>query len=1179
MGAGMRKHLVPLFLASAVHAFPSPVLGGDDRKVDFTRDIRPVLAEKCITCHGPDEKSRKGKLRLDRRQDVFEDRGGYFTIVPGKPKESELWLRMSDDFPEDRMPPPEAESMSDDELELLRRWIEEGAVWDEHWAFQAPKKSPVPESSARVRGDLDRFVLAKLDEAGLGFSKPADRTTLARRLSLDLLGLPPTPREVADFVAEDSDGAYERYVDRLLASPHFGERWALPWLDAARYADTNGYHRDATRTMWLWRDQLIRSLNENQPYDRFVVEQLAGDLLPDATVEQQIASGFNRNHMLNDEGGAIPEEYQVEYVVDRVRTTSTVFMGLTMACAQCHDHKYDPISQEDYYRFYAFFNKLPEQGLDGSNGPAEPSLVVPREVDLDEIARLEEDVEAVRARMRAPIPEVDAREAGWLAELEHEIESSASVLHAASATLTGGAELSVRDDGSMLVTGKNPDQATYELVFETELETIHGIWLELLRHESLTKGGVARTTHGNFVVSEIEVAVESLSSPELSSSVRFTNAVADYSQVGYEIEKAIDGDPKSGWAADGDVLPENRNALFVPDGPFGYEDGTRLRITLQQNFGGKHTLGHFRLNAITDPSLTAEHEPIELSDWSMLGPIEGDPDELYRVDNGPEAHLDLEAGHGELGWERVEIVDGEPYELEGERSAFYFYNRIKSPDARTLRMNFGSDDSIVVWLNGRRVRENNAKRPVGVDQELLSLQLRPGDNELLCKLVNYGGPAGFAFRIVSEGPRVLDGELTGILRRDARTAADGALVRDHYRRTVMNEWQVWTGRISDLEGRIETIRRAAPALMVMRDEPGVRMTRMLERGRYDRPGREVTAAGPEFLPPVVARRKDGGDELDRLDLANWMVTSEHPLTARVAVNRVWFTLFGRGLVDTVEDFGTQGGVPVHASLLDHLAVTFVENGWDLKRLIRDIVTSTTYRQSSAVTPEILEVDPHNELFARAPRYRLEAEFLRDAALRAASLLTESVGGPSVRPYQPEGLWEEVSFNNRDRADSDFYTPDTGEKLYRRSMYTFWKRSLPPPNLQTLDAPTREICVVRRDRTNTPLQALVLLNDPTFVEAARVLAERVLLQADSREEALRHAFQRALSRDPSAEERELLLAYVAEQRESFAADPGGASELLAVGEFRSSERLDPSEHAAWTLVCSLILNLDEFLTRS
>jgi len=1179
MGDGMRKHLILPLLAFAVHAFPSTAHAGDDGKVDFTRDIRPVLAERCITCHGPDAASRKARLRLDRRQDVFEDRGGYFTVVPGEPKQSELWLRMTDDFPEDRMPPPESEPMSEEELQLVRRWIEEGAVWDEHWAFQVPAKPPVPEPGPGARGELDRFVLARLGEAGLGFSRPADRATLARRLSLDLLGLPPTPGEVAEFVADSSDEAYERYVDRLLASPHFGERWALPWLDAARYADTNGYHRDATRTMWLWRDQLIRSLNENQPYDRFVVEQLAGDLLPDATVEEKIASGFNRNHMLNDEGGAIPEEYQVEYVVDRVRTTSTVFMGLTMACAQCHDHKYDPISQEDYYRFYAFFNKLPEKGLDGSDGPAEPSLVVPRESDLAEIARIEGDIEAVRELMRAPIPEVDSREAGWLEELEREVESSASVLHAASATSSGGAELLARADGSILVTGKNPDQATYELVFETELESIHGIWLELLRHESLTKGGVARTTHGNFVVSEIEVAAESLASPELSSTVRFTNAVADYSQVGYEIEKAIDGDPASGWAADGDDLPENRNALFVPDGSFGYEGGTRLRVTLQQNFGGKHTLGHFRLNAIEEPSVTAEREPVELSDWVMLGPLEGDPDELFRIDNGPEANLDLEARHGELGWERVEVVDGEPYELEGERSAFYFYNRIHSPDARTLRMNFGSDDSIVVWLNGRRVRENNAKRAVGVDQELLSLQLRPGANDLLCKLVNYAGPAGFAFRVASEGPRVLDGELTGILRRDARTTADGALLRDHYRRTVMSEWQVWTGRISDLEGRIETIRRAAPALMVMRDEPGVRMTRMLERGRYDRPGRVVTAAGPAFLPPVVARRKDGGDEPDRLDLANWMVAPEHPLTARVAVNRVWFTLFGRGLVDTIEDFGTQGRVPVHASLLDHLAVTFVESGWDFKRLIRDIVTSTTYRQSSAVTRELLEIDPRNELLARAPRYRLEAEFLRDAALRAAGLLTDTVGGPSVRPYQPEGLWEEVSFNNRDREDSDFYTADTGEKLYRRSMYTFWKRALPPPNLQTLDAPTREVCVVRRDRTNTPLQALVLLNDPTFVEAARVLAERVLLQADSKEEALRRAFQRALSRDPSAEERELLLAYAAEQRESFAVQPGRASELLAVGEFSPSGKLDESEHAAWTLVCSLILNLDEFLTRS
>ena len=1149
--------------------------------VDFAGDVRPILAEKCFACHGPDEKKREGELRLDQREAVFADRGGYFTVVPGSLEESELWLRAAEPLVEDRMPPPESEALDEEEFELLRRWIEEGAVWEEHWAFEPPVAPPIPEPQGAVANDVDRFVLARLEAEGLGFSRPADRATLVRRLSLDLTGLPPTVDEVRAFVEDDSEGAYEALVDRLLASPHFGERWALPWLDAARYADTNGYHRDAARTMWLWRDGLIRALNENRPYDRFVVEQLAGDLLPDATIEQKVASGFNRNHMLNDEGGAIPEEYQVEYVVDRVRTTSTVFLGLTMACAQCHDHKYDPITQEDYYRFYAFFNKLPEKGLDGSDGPAEPSLTVPRPADEAEIARLQSEIDELHARMQAPIPDVDAEEAAWLENLAEDLREFAVTLVASRASSTGGAVLTPNEDGTILASGPNPDEATYELVYETELGQMQGLWLELLRHESLAKGGVARTTHANFVVSEVEVRAESIVNPSETVNVELTSAVADYSQQRYEVEKAIDGDPGTGWAADGHVLTENRNALFLAERPFGFEGGTRLVVTLKQAFGTKHTLGHFRMSAITDPSVAQLRDKLSLSPWSMLGPIAGDPDELFRTDGLPHEGVDLrgtydDGASGSIRWQqRAGEIDGEPIALEGENSAFYFYRTIDSSDARTMLATVGSDDSIVVWLNGERVRASNAKRPVAPDQERLSLAIRPGRNELLCKVVNYGGPGGFVFRYAGEGPPVLPGEVTAVFRKDERTAADAALLRDHYRRSVLDEWSAWNARLEKLEGRIASLRAAAPGVMVMRDEPGVRPTRMLERGRYDHPGREVTAAGPAFLPPVVAR----GGEPDRLDLARWMVDPSNPLTARVAVNRVWYVLFGRGLVETVEDFGTQGTLPTHPELLDHLAVRFVESGWDVKRLVKELVTSATYRQSSDVTPELVERDPKNELYARAPKFRLDGEFLRDAALRAAGLLTEAVGGPSVRPYQPAGLWKEVSFNNENRAESDFYMPDTGEKLYRRSMYTFWKRALPPPNMQTFDAPSREVCVVRRDRTNTPLQALVVLNDPTYVEAARALAERVLLDGDSEQDALRLAYLRALAREPEAEERELLLAYLAEERGRLAAEPDRARELLDVGASKASEALDPLEHAAWTMVCSLILNLDEFLTRS
>ena len=1153
----------------------------DDGGIDFVRDIRPVLAAKCLSCHGPDEEKREGQLRLDRREDAFADRGGYAPIVPGLPKESEVWLRVSEPIPEDRMPPPESEPLTKEEKDLLLRWIEDGAQWREHWAFLPAVAPPVPELApvARVRSDIDRFILDRLQREGLSFSKPADRTTLIRRLSLDLLGLPPTLEEVETFLADGSEDAYGAQVERLLASPHFGERWALPWLDAARYADTNGYHRDAARTMWLWRDGLIRALNDNQPYDRFLVEQLAGDLLPGATVAQVIASGFNRNHMLNDEGGAIPEEYQVEYVVDRVRTTSTVFMGLTMACAQCHDHKYDPVTQEDYYRFFAFFNKLPEKGLDGSDGPADPSLTVPRQEDEEEIARIESEIEGVREGMRGPMPEVDVREAGWLRDVRENISARWQTLQAVRATSTGDAVLTPQPQGSILASGPNPDNASYELTFETESSRIHALWLELLRHESLAYEGVARTTHGNFVISEFEVVAESIVDPEKKEAVVFGSAVADYSQKGYEVAKSIDGKRETGWAADGHRLREHRNAIFVPKKPFGFEGGTRLRLVIHQDYGYEHTLGHFRLSASTDAKFTAERESVVMSPWSQLGPLSGEPDELFRRDNGPESRVDLSARYcdGSAGWEVTgELVDGQTHALEGTNSAFYFYRTIETQYARTLSASFGSDDSIVVWLNGERLRANNARREVALDQELLGLSLRPGRNELLCKVVNYGGRGGFAFRILGEGPAILHGELTALIRKNERTAEEAGILREHYRRTTLPDWQVWSGRIADLEGRITEIRDDAPALMVMRDEAGVRETRILKRGRYDQPGRAVTAAGPAFLPPIVARFSN---EPDRLDLARWMVDPRHPLVARVAVNRVWYMLFGRGLVDTVEDFGTQGSSPSHSELLDHLAVSFVGNGWDLKRLIRDIVVSTTYRQSSAVTSELLELDPTNLLHARAAKFRLDAEFLRDSALRVSGLLTPTIGGPSVRPYQPEGLWKEVSFNNENRAESDFYVADSGPNLYRRSLYTFWKRALPPPNMQTLDAPSREVCNVRRDRTNTPLQALVLMNDPTFVEAARVLAERTLRVEATDDERLTQAFRRATSRIPRQAELELLRSYLAEQRGTFAGDGERARALLSVGAYPMAADLEASEHAVWTLVCSLILNLDESLTRN
>ncbi len=1159
-----------LVLAPAALGWLALVLPPEEERalppVDFQRDVRPILSDNCFACHGPDEEARQADLRLDLKEEAFADLGGYFAVKPGELKESELWYRIVTDAEFDVMPPKDSGlSLTAEEIDTLRRWIEEGAEWSQHWAFVAPERVPAPavEDEGWPRDDMDRFVLARLEAEGMKPSPEASRATLLRRLSLDLTGLPPTPEELDAFAGDDSPDAYGKQVDRLLASPRFGERMALPWLDAARYADTNGYHRDAARTMWLWRDWLIDSLNANKPYDDFVVEQLAGDLLPEPTSDQLVATGFNRNHMLNDEGGAIPEEYQVEYVVDRVRTTATVFLGLTMACGQCHDHKYDPIRQEDYYRFYAFFNKLPEKGLDGSDGPAEPKLVVPREEDEREIEELSAEIEEIRGRMSAPLPEVDAAEARWAAEAAKALDARWETLVPTVARATGDAVLEVLEDGSVFASGKNPQTADYELEARVDAYPVTGLWLEVLRDESFAHGSAARTSHGNFVVSELHVEAVSVEDPSQSATVAFASAWADYSQTGYAIANAVDGDPKTGWAVDGHVLFENRNAYFVPEEPFGFPGGTLLRVRMEQNYGYQHTLGRFRLSAASgEPLAPSFADKVVAGPWSLLGPIGGDPDRLFRLHDPAQVGVDAE-------WvEQPDFHDGESHALSGERSAFYLRRTMTSPSARTHTLSLGSDDSIVLWVNGVRVLANNAKRGVAPDQERVDVQLREGPNEILLKVVNYGGPAGFYFRVAAEGPPVLPGDVTVALR-DA--AADRPALRDHYRRNFHPGWSEWTGRIDELQATIDDVRESSPALMVMRDEPGVRPTMILERGQYDRAVREVTAGTPAFLPPLSPR---GDGEPDRLDLARWMVDPGHPLTARIAVNRVWQTLFGVGLVTTPEDFGAQGDWPSHPGLLDRLARDFVDDGWDLKGLVRRIVTSATYRQSSDVHPDAYERDPRNRLLGRAPKYRIQAELVRDAALFAAGLLVEELGGPSVRPYQPEGLWAEVSFNNKGRSESDFYTPDSGDGLYRRSMYTFWKRSLPPPNLQTFDAPNREVCTVRRDPTNTPLQALVLLNDPTFVEAARALAQRTLL-ADGD---LANAFRRVTSRAPEDEELVLLSEYLAVELERFRGDPESASALLAVGESMPDERLDPAELAAWTEVCSLLLNLDEAITR-
>ena len=846
-------HQRRLFLCAPLLLIVATGSAAEPQRVNFTRDIRPILSDACYECHGPSAKDRKAELRLDIRAEALAARDGNPAIVAGDPLASALVQRISSTDAEERMPPADAtRQLTAEEIRKIRAWIEQGVDWENLWSLTPVEKTALPAVTKTEwpRNGLDYFVLQRLEGSGLQPSPEADRETLIRRLTLDLTGLPPTLEEIDAFLGDTNPDAYEKLVERLLASPHYGERMSLEWLDAARFADTHGYHVDSQREMWRWRDWVINAFNRNMPFDRFTVEQLAGDLLPEPTESSRIASGFNRNHGINFEGGAFAEEFRVEYVVDRVHTTATVFMGLTMKCARCHDHKFDPISQRDYYRFFALFNSVPERGIDGHKGNAVPL-------------------------MRFPSADQKAR----LAELNEVFSQQEKALNAHSEAARESAKAWATARRTELLSAKPPEK---ELAVDTILRTVE-------------------------------------------------------------------------------------------------QDRTKKQTDKLHDFFLKNI------------------------------------DKTYQ-------------------------------------------------------------------------------------------------------------------------------DLATAKKKAARK-------RDNFETSISSA-------------------------MVMRDSSKMRPTYLLERGLFDQHGEEVSAGLPEALPDLPADAPK-----NRLGLARWLVAADHPLTARVTVNRFWQSIFGTGIVKTAENFGSQGDLPSHPRLLDWLAAQFVQAGWNVKDFHRLLVTSATYRQSSRVSPELLQRDPENRLLARGPRFRLPAETIRDSALATSGLLVGTIGGPSVRPYQPEGLWEEVSFGIKTYGAQE-YEQDHGEALYRRSMYTFWKRSCPPPSLATFDAPDREICTVRRERTNTPLQALVLLNDPIYVEAARSLAERVMREGgDSNSERAAHAFRMVTGRRPTAAEAAVLLEELQERLIEFKQDRDAATRLLAIGESKADASLEVRELAAWTMVARLILNLDEAITKS
>ncbi len=1005
----MQRHACFLLAISLVPTWSA----ADD--VRFNRDVRPILSKYCFSCHGPDATHREAELRLD-----VADSATKHAIVPRKPDESELVARVTSTDPDEVMPPPEfGKSPSADEIRILRKWIAEGAEYEGHWAFLPPQRPapPVVPAGSTVHNPVDRFVLARLRREGLQPTEPADRATLIRRVSVDLTGLPPTPEEVAAFVHDERPDAYEKVVDRLLGSRRYAEHMARLWLDAARYADTNGYQYDLEREQWVWRDWVIDAYDRNVPFDRFTVEQIAGDLLTDATDQTRLATAFHRNHPITIEGGVIDEEYRTEYVVDRVATTSTVWLGLTMTCCRCHDHKYDPVTQREFYEFFAFFNNVPEKGHNGFN----PKITAPSPFRSSERQRLGREIVEVQS-------EIDERLAAsnvakWETELADSLRDRWGVVSPDVKQSRGGATFEPQPDGSLLATGKNPATDVYTFEFDAD-RPVHAVRVEALTHESFVGGGTGRGSNANFVLGEFTLATSPADEPAAFAARKIARAEADYEQSGYPLKAAVDGNTtgRGGWAVDGNTKRENRTAVFHLAEPVAPDSTGRVRVELHFSWGGSHTIGRVRLAAARKPLADAPADVVAIV--------------------GTDA-------------------------------------KSRTPD------------------QSRRLSEYLATR--------------------------FGSPE---LRASVERGRVLRSRLSGI--------------------------------------------DAVPATMVMAEMPNPRTTHVLFRGEYDKPRDVVTPGTPAALPPMA-------DDLprNRLGLARWLVRPDHPLTSRVAVNRLWQQLFGVGLVRTAEDFGAQGEYPTHPDLLDWLAVEFVESGWDTKAMLKTIVLSAAYQRSSRVTPESFARDPENRLLARGPRLRLDAEVIRDSALFSAGLLSDHVGGPSVFPYHPPGLWQEI--NNRP-GYSRTYKRDSGEKLYRRSLYTFWKRTVPPPSMAAFDAPEREFCVVRRSRTNTPLQAFVMLNDPQFVEAARHLGSRMIESGDDTDTRLVHGFQLCFARTPSDRELAALRRVVERRLARYTADEDAARKVLAVGESPVDGQQDVAEQAAWASLGRTLLNLSEFVTK-
>ena len=1009
----------------------SLVMAQQPERVDFKEQVWPLLERHCFSCHGPGK--QEGSLRLDARQVVLTGGTSGPAVVPGNVDESMLYQRVASDAVGDQMP-LEAEALGTDQRTLLRRWIEQGAEWplglgsdvesvELHWAYQRVERPlvPLPRRSEWIRNPIDTFVLDRLNQQGQRPSERAEPRRLLRRLYLDLVGIPPPIEEVEAFAASTDPRAYEQLVEKLLASPLYGERWARTWLDLARYADSNGYQADQYRNIWPYRDWVIRAMNADMPFDQFTLEQLAGDLLLSSTVDQKVATGFHRLTTCNVEAGVDPEANRVNQVIDRVNTTGTVWLGTTISCVQCHSHKYDPFLQREYYQLFAFFNNTPlEVKGDGvTYNFVGPTMDLPlSENQQVQFATLDAEHKSLEGQIRNRKEALQADRQAWEAEL---VKAAAQaprwhLLEVESFSSLGGASHEILEDQSVLVSGKRPDRDTYTVTLRSDLEQISGLKLEALTHESLPGNGPGRHVkeRPNFVLHELRVQAGSADGDSSLESVDLHTPRADFSQSNLNVAGILDGDPATGWAINPQFGKPHFATLLTEKKIGG--PGWKFIVTLEQNYGGCRTIGRLRISAMTGTPTTQV------------------PDSLLAILEKPVA------------------------------------------------------------------KRSNAEQEK-LDEHFFSL----------------------------------DAEIQSLVKQ-----RDG------------------------VQKQLESIQPITTLVMIEQEQP--RETHLLRRGDFKDPQEQVQPGTPGSLPPMQE-----GLSADRVGLARWLASRDNPLTARVTVNRWWADIFGRGIVATEEDFGTQGDRPTHPDLLDWLAVEFMENDWSMKHVHRLIVNSATYQQSSRVSPGQLQQDPRNLLLGRGPRIRLSAEMIRDNALEVSGLLSHKMGGPPVYPPQPDGIWRHVGRN------APKYNTSSGTDRFRRGIYVFWRRSAPYPSFTNFDAPDRASCVVRRSRTNTPLQALTLLNDPAYLEIARHLAQRILDlpgMADDRQR-MAQAFQLVVSRQASAEELDTLLEFYRTELVRFQENPKVTSEALGTTTVAESEQ---PRLAAWLSIANVLLNLDETITK-